>query len=190
MAAKSLPSPDILRQLLRYDPITGELFWLPRDVSFFSNDKGRAKNACSIWNGRYAGQPALNAIDAETGYRRGSIFDVDAYAHRVAWAIHYGEWPSGTIDHESGRGWENWITNLRDVTHAVNMQNVKKPVTNTTGHVGVYLSPSGKWIAQVKHGRKSQHLGTFDDIGDAVVAREAALHRLGFHQNHGKERSR
>jgi len=30
MAAKALPSPEVLRQLLRYEPDTGKLFWRER----------------------------------------------------------------------------------------------------------------------------------------------------------------
>ena len=39
MAVKALPSPEVLRQLLRYEPETGKLFWKERSALFFKCTK-------------------------------------------------------------------------------------------------------------------------------------------------------
>lgn len=53
----------------------------------------------------------------------------------------------------------------------------KVPVNNTTGHRGVYLI-RGKYVAKINFQRKAYYLGAFDDIEDAVRAREAAEDQL------------
>ena len=75
MADNHLPPPNELRQLLRYDPETGKLFWLPRA----GDTRGER-----FFNTRFAGKEALTYLSK--GYRVGSINDADAKAHRVAWA--------------------------------------------------------------------------------------------------------
>ena len=42
------------------------------------------------------------------------------YAHRAAWAIHFGEWPKGEIDHINGDASDNRIINLRVVNRTEN----------------------------------------------------------------------
>jgi hypothetical protein len=46
-------------------------------------------------------------------------------AHRLAWILHYGNWPNGEIDHRNGLRFDNRISNLRDVTHQQNQMNQK-----------------------------------------------------------------
>jgi len=53
--ARDLPTPERLRQLLRYEPETGLLFWLARPREMFSTQR-----AFSTWNARFAGQQAFN----------------------------------------------------------------------------------------------------------------------------------
>ena len=78
MAKRQLPSPEALRQLLRYDPETGKLFWRDR------HDMGPQ------WNGRYAGAEALGAVCKKDGYKRGNLGRSSLRAHRVIWAICHG----------------------------------------------------------------------------------------------------
>lgn len=44
--------------------------------------------------------------------------------------------------------------------------------SNRSGYTGVYQAPNGQWRAQITFKRKTYHLGTFDDIQDAVKARK------------------
>jgi len=55
------------------------------------------------------------------------------YAHRVAWALHYGEWPVGEIDHKNGVKDDNSITNLRRATGSENKYNKPKQANNECG---------------------------------------------------------
>jgi hypothetical protein len=73
---KALPSPEVLRQLLRYEPETGKLFWLPRSEHWFRATSGRsAIHACANWNARYAEREAFTSVD-QNGYRVGTVLNV------------------------------------------------------------------------------------------------------------------
>lgn len=186
MAIKTNPMPDELRQLLRYDPETGKLFWKERPHEMFrGGQKMSPQHACKAWNTRYAGTEAFTAIGAD-GYRRGAIFDKAYLAHRVIWAIIHNEWPEDGVDHVSGDRRDNRPGNLRAATNEVNSRNQKRREDNSSGATGVYRSRSGKkWYAQVKVNYRVVHVGTFDSFDAAVAARKLAEREHGFHANHG-----
>jgi hypothetical protein len=94
-----------LKELLIYDPDTG-IF--------------RRRIACGI---AVAGSTPGN-INA-MGYLDISIGCKRYYAHRLAWLYVYGEWPSLEIDHINCDRLDNRISNLRDVTHHQNMNNLR-----------------------------------------------------------------
>lgn len=84
-------------------------------------------------------------------YLRIGLMGKRFYAHRVAWAMHYGEWPLLEIDHINGDSEDNCIMNLRQVTRKQNCQNVKTSSKSLSGYCGVnWHSLSGKWRARVK----------------------------------------
>lgn len=173
----SHPSPDYLRQRLRYEADTGRFFW--REASCMP--------AC--WNGRYAGKEALTFIDKD-GYLRGSVCGRGVAAHRVAWAIHYGEWPKHTIDHINQDPSDNRIENLRDVSVKENSRNQRLRKNNTSGAVGVYFDKRrGKWQARIQAGKKYRSLGMYIDKSDAISAYRVAAREIGMHPNHGKHAS-
>ena len=172
MAAGELPSPDDLRNVLEYDPLTGELKWRPRP----SNKSG--------WDAKHADRSAFKSKNS-SGYWCGSVLGVRCMAHRVAWAIAHGEWPRGQIDHINGNRQDNRISNLRVVTAAENQKNQRIPKSNTSGVAGVCWDKSrGKWRAKITVNRKNIALGCFPSFDDAVFARRAAEVRFGFHANH------
>lgn len=107
-------------------------------------------------------------------------------AHRIAWAIHYGCWPKGDIDHIDGDGLNNRIENLRDVSHKINCRNQKLRNTNTSGHIGVDFV-NGRWRARIGIGGITKHIGFFDTIDSAVNARLIESIAHDYHQNHGKQ---
>jgi hypothetical protein len=161
------------RELLRYEPETGKLYWLHRDA------------ARPQWNARYANREAFTALDKD-GYRRGKIHRRGYLAHRIIWAIVYGEWPD-QIDHIDGDKVNNRINNLRSVSHAENGKNQKRRNTNTSGVMGVVWSkPSEKWVAQIKVAGRYRYLGMFQNLEEAVAARRTAEREHGFHRNHGR----
>lgn len=132
------------------------------------------------WNAKNAGKPAFCSLN-NRGYLMGRINKKAFSAHRVAWALFYGEWPSGQIDHINGDPLDNRIKNLRIVTNAENSRNFKLRIGNKTGVSGVRLLKCGKrYVAQIKVDYKPIHLGTFACIDDAIAARTAAEAKYGF----------
>lgn len=184
MAKRELPSPEVLRQLLRYEPETGKLFWLPRDYIWFP-DTPSGRKACRSWNARYADRPALDC--ARKGVKHGNVLDTPVLAHRAIWTIVHGEWPSGDIDHINGDPADNRLCNLRDVPHAENLKNMSARADNTSGFTGVsYQKSRGRWIAQISVGGTTRSLGTFCTAVEAIEARQKANEQYGFHANHGR----
>lgn len=180
MAKRPLPTPEELRQLLRYEPETGKLYWRERPLSAFSvNAKGRA------WNNRFAGKEAFTA--SLKGYKVGG-FDGKGYrAHRVAWAIYFGKWPADQLDHINGDRSDNRIKNLRNVTNAENARNRCRQGHNNSGHTGVHWHKRDKkWSARVKVGGQDRYIGCFTDKADAIAARDDFNKKHGFTERHGK----
>ena len=178
-------SADFLRQVLDYDPETGGLTWRERPASMFSDGRRSASHSAAVWNSRYSGKPALMSI--RNGYSYGAIFDRLHQAHRVAWLLHYGVWPSGQVDHKNGDRSDNRIANLRDVTNAENGRNQKRHRDNTSGVTGVcWHRASGKWNARIKVGARNKSLGLFADFDAAVSARKAAEVDHGYSLGHGR----
>jgi cytoplasmic iron level regulating protein YaaA (DUF328/UPF0246 family) len=61
---------------------------------------------------------------AEGGKYLSIVFKGRKYkAHRLAWLIHYGEWPKQVIDHINRQPNDNRIMNLRDVSYSENIKN-------------------------------------------------------------------
>lgn len=160
--AKELRVPvERLRELLKYDPETGVLRWR---VGYGKAVAG--SEAGYLQSARYM----TLGIDGEK-FR----------AHRVAWALVYGEWPEHTIDHLDGDRCNNKLANLRCVPQAVNMQNIRKPTSrNTSGYLGVYWSDRrGGWMASVTTGGKQRRWGPYKTRERAYatyVARKRQYH--------------
>lgn len=166
-------TPERLRELLDYNPETGELRWKPRPATMF-----KAEHWQRTWNTRQAGRPAFTVGDK--GYRRGMIFRRMYLAHVVAWAISTGKWPDGQIDHINGVRDDNRLANLREVTRSENCRNGKRRSSNTSGVNGV-ARHGDRWRAYIM-----VHLGIFDTLEEAAAARKDAESRLGYHPNHGR----
>ena len=186
MTAKNLPSPELLRKLLRYEPATGKLYWRERTPDMFVDGKYAAERSCKAWNSKFVDKEAFTA--SRNGYLHGAIFDRLYSAHRVIWAISYCKWPSNQIDHINGDRSDNRIKNLRSVSHAENTRNRRTSEVNTTGVMGVYWYKSRKkWYARIMFDGKNKHLGYFSNKADAIAARKAAEAKYGFHPNHGRQ---
>ena len=176
MAVKSLPSPEVLRQLLRYEPDTGKLFWLPRGRKFFPCDWSYV-----VWNKRFPGTEAMTGIN-NRGYPHGSILGKCLLAHRVAWAIFYGEWPVSQLDHINNDRPDFRICNLREATNSQNHMNKPVSSANSSGIKGVSWSKKDRvWRARIKVGGKEMHLGHFSEINDA-----ASAYRIASEKYHGE----
>lgn len=161
MTSNTLPTPHELRKMFSYNPSTGVLM--------------RIANGKSDWSIK------------DTGYMQVRLGRFNRPAHRIVWAIYYGEWPQGEIDHINGRRADNRIANLRCVSRAANMRNRKAPNTNLSGCVGVrWIAELKKWRAVIWFEGNNIHLGVFSSKNDAIRARKKAEKRFGFHPNHGR----
>lgn len=169
----SVVSPQRLRDLLRYEPRTGCLYWRKRS-------EGPVQ-----WNAKHAGKEAFTARDSN-GYHVGSVCGQRHRAHRVIWAIIHGYWPK-LIDHIDGDCANNKIGNLREVSQSENMRNAAMSSRNTSGQTGVCFDKSRlKWAASIRAEGRKINLGRYDCKSGAVLARKAAEAKYNFHENHGR----
>ncbi len=151
-----------LENVLRYEPDTGDLYWI-------ANVGYKAKT------GAKAGTVSQN------GYLRITYKGKHYNSHRVAWYLHTGEDPRNSIfvDHIDGNKLNNKFSNLRLATHAENRCNSKIRCTSKCGYKGVYWQHDRKkWRAQITKNRKVTNLGSFDDPYEAHLAYCAAAARL------------
>lgn len=167
MAYSPLPSSDILRQRLDYDPESGQLLWK---------------------TGRRKGLPAFSTMN-DQGYLVGQAGGGSRRvlkAHRIAWVIYHGREPNGQIDHVNGDKSDNRIANLRDVSQEINQRNVGRTANNTSGCAGVYWhARDRRWRATIMVDGKHISLGGYPDKEGAVEARKQAQLRYGFTDRHG-----
>lgn len=107
------------------------------------------------------------------GYIFFSVQNKLQLAHRMAWLYIYGEIPLMNIDHINGNKSDNRITNLRMANQSQNTANSCLSKLNTSGAKGVFwLKDAKKWRASVMVNYKFITLGRFDNIDDAIKARE------------------
>lgn len=153
---------DRARELLTYDPETGDFYWRQT-----MGHRGKA--------GKIAGA-------VRGGYRIIGVEKLTYAAHRLAWLITFGSWPMAEIDHINGDPGDNRIANLRDVSRAENLQNQRVAQRrNKCGLLGVsFHKAREKWRAQIAINGKSQHLGYFDtpeEAHQAYVLKKRELHQ-------------
>lgn len=192
MAKKHLPCPTLVRQLLIYDPETGKLFWKERPEWLVKSDRQSTRQRIARnWNARHVGVEAFTTVCRKRGgHLIGTISCVHFYAHRVIWAIVYGRWPDGEIDHINGNPSDNRITNLRIVTSAENSQNTSIYRNNKTGHHGIWWDEKRrKYQAYITINGVRKSLGRYTDIDEAIKRRCLAEIAMGFHANHGRPKT-
>ena len=165
---KLLMSVGDIRDLIDYNPETGVL---TAKVNF---------------SGRQAG----SVIGSQTwqGYYAFSLFGKKCFAHRLAWLLHYGEWPSQPIDHINGIKTDNSIINLRLCSLSQNQFNKPTQKNNTTGVKGVYWNKRDKrYVASVQFNGKKYSAGHHKDIESAKEAVMKLREKLaGEFTNHGE----
>lgn len=163
-----LPPAPALRLLLRYDPSTGQLFWRERPVELFVS-----RSAAYWWNDKFAGKVAF--ASSNKGYLQGAIFCRILAAHRVIWALVFGEWPAEKLSREDGDQTNNRVENLRVASKADRLMCQKLNSTNTSGRKGVsFHMRDNHWRAQISIGNKNTLLGSFNTKEEAIAARSAA----------------
>lgn len=181
MADQALPSADMLRQLLTYEPETGRLFWKERSESMFRDTDGRsAHHACANWNARYAGAEAFTSANSR-GCRQGAISNRLFLAHRLIWCLVTGEWPIGEIDHRDHDPGNNRWVNLREATRSQNTQNTTSHAGSSSKFLGVgWCKQTQRWRAKISVLGRAISLGRHQEEEAAARAYDrAALRHFG-----------
>lgn len=125
-----------------YNPTTGKFTWVKTSA------RGVAGSCAGFSTNRK--------------YLRVSVKGIVVLAHRLAWFIHYGVWPSGEIDHVNGIRSDNRIENLRDVPRRGNGQNRSKAKGVTSKYFGVSWHARDRvWQVSIKLNGKVKYLGSF-----------------------------
>jgi hypothetical protein len=90
-------------------------------------------------------------------------------AHRLAWRLYYGVWPSCCVDHINGKRNDNSISNLRDVTIHENAANC---VIHRAGKLpgSSFYRPTGKYLASVTIAYKLIKIGFYETAQEAHLA--------------------
>lgn len=149
-----------VRELLSYDPESGEFTWRVRPARRTP-----------------AGSRAGSVI--KKGYRLIGVFGKTYMAHRVAFLWMTGEWPKLQIDHINRDKDDNRWCNLREVDQSTNQENrALARADNKLGILGVHMR-DGKYRATIQVRGVRMCLGAFstpDDAHSAYVAAKRAHH--------------
>ena len=159
--SKPMPPVEMLRELLDYNPETGELRW-------------RQMMSNRVQSGSLAGSTYAN------GYRTVAVHGRRCKVHRVAWLLAYGEDPGELqIDHANGDKLDNRLCNLRIADSCQNNCNVGLRQGSNTGYKGVtWVRANRNWRASIKARGTYYHLGCFSTAEEAHDAYVAAANRL------------
>jgi hypothetical protein len=132
---------ELLKDSLKYNPKSGVFTW---GVS----DKRRA--------GNQAGTSSVG------GYIQIKFQGKFYFAHRLAWLLVHGTWPTHEINHKNGNKKDNRITNLEDIEHHLNLSLRHK--------VRGVRERNGKFYARVCKNRKEFREGPFESVDKAREA--------------------
>jgi hypothetical protein len=113
------------------------------------------------------------------GYIILNVDGKDTRAHRLAWFLYYGDWPTLDIDHINGDRSDNRICNLRQVTRQVNLQNLKRcHRDNKTGFLGI-VEVGGRFYARIRVNGKGIPLGGYktpQEAHNAYISAKKIMH--------------
>lgn len=142
MAKRDDITPERVRELLDYNPETGELTW--RNPAWH-HWRGRAGN---VWKDR-----------SRRLFLEGKLRE----EHRVIWAWFYGQWPLYTVDHIDEDALNNRIANLREATSRQNNWNKHFKLGRQR--------KNGKWTCHIRHPVKGKiSVGVFNTKQEAIEA--------------------
>lgn len=178
-------TPEIVRELLHYDPETGIFTWRERGRHWFQSYRSYRS-----WNGKNTGKRAGYTHTDQSGYQCRCIqfLGNPTHEHRLAWLWMTDEPLPCQIDHENRIATDNRWSNLRAADFTTNARNASMNRTNTSGYAGVsWVKRLGKWKAYCGLDGKPRYLGVYSDINDAAQAVADFRAKHGFDPGHGKE---
>lgn len=145
-----------------------------KEITFTSKTHG--SHTTIVDDADYERLKTLKSMTWSVVKKRGKIYFSKAFGKK---RIELHRWimgePNGKyIDHINGNTLDNRRKNLRICTNSANLRNGSIRVNNTSGKTGVSKARSGKWVAEIKVKYKKKFLGTFEEIDDAIKAREKA----------------
>lgn len=149
-------SADDVLGRYNYDPTTGWFTHKFDKKNRKAGDKAGHKTSC--------------------GYIKLTIGGQGVFAHRLAWLVTYGEWPSSSIDHINQVKDDNRIENLRVVNATQNGINVK-PRSKTSGALGVHfglVKGLPRYTAHIRVRKKLINLGRSKTRAEARTRRWVA----------------
>lgn len=138
MSGLTSPKNDLTAEFVReriiYEPDTGEFYW------------------------RASGMPA-GTIN-QRGYRTIPFKGRHYLAHRLAWLLVHGVWPTHFIDHANLNRLDNRLVNLRPATRQQNNRNSLR--SRRDGLPRGVTARNGRFRAQITIDGRCRKLGTYD----------------------------
>jgi hypothetical protein len=152
MAADHLTRERVL-ELLAYDKETGEFTWKPRKAGH---------------------------THGVSGYVEITIDGIQVKAHRLAWLVTHGEWPTGMLDHINGDPSDNRLKNLRAADARINAENRRSARAGSKSKLlgAQWHKQRAKWQAAITVHKRKIYLGIFDTQEEAHEAFVSAKRRL------------
>lgn len=146
-----------VRELLRYDPNTGQLWWRKRRRGVNTAKRAGASHCL--------------------GYRVITVDGRSYKEHRVIWLCVHGQWPDQYIDHIDQNKSNNRIDNLREVTKSQNGFN--RGTHSRSGLKGVrWHKASRKWHARISCEGREYSLGYFVCSAAASLAYQISADKI------------
>lgn len=129
---------------------------------------------------RIAGQRGIGGIGnlRKDGYRQHVIGGKLVLAHRIAFALENGRWPSTDIDHIDRDRANNSPANLREVTYAENRHNTRINRNNLVGLRGVDCRSPGCFRARIRIDGVLRALGNYPTAQEAHDAYQRAAREV------------
>lgn len=143
-----------LKELLEYNPDTGQFTWTDRAFR-------RMKNKPA---GSFDGNYIYIGVNRKT-----------YAAHRLAFLYMTGSWPSSIVDHINRNTQDNSWKNLREISYSGNMENTKE-------RKGYYCDRrDGRFYVEISIQKKKHFLGGFSTAEEAAKCYKEAKLKLHKH---------
>ena len=162
------PTPERVREVLRYTKSTGVFTWL-------------------VTRSHAVAGSRAGTITTQ-GYRQIGLDGGSYRASNLAWLYVTGSWPKHEIDHKDRDQSNDRWKNLRAATRKQNCENNGLRKDSSTGVRGVHLfKRTGRWTAYINHNGKRYHLGYFIKKADAQKERMKAEREFYTHSSFSRE---